>query len=419
MTDSILKRKPHHPVAVVTALLLVMMFLYAFASIASDASTGQRFYYLRYFHFILSGFFAFATPHLLYPDKKLPLLRLMNPGKFSLFVMQYRKLLFWLALILTGQFLLIFFDTANPFHIGPEKIQMAGSGLFFTLSISLLSLILYARLGRQSQEWQEGKRGRRFMKTLIEQGKGTGAPAGTLPTIIVTVILTAGGMLSVVLATWLTAYTGIYLEWLAALLLLIPSLVLIGKSLTVYDRLFYQTNSFYTEIFKDPGNRGSEEWEPVPYRALYWIPETFRTAAWLSLLQFDRKLPLGRVMAVCHLVLWVLVYNDAAPTLTDMWLGGFIILQNAASYLLITPPFAPLSFQVNHFSLPGWIGARFFVNMRWFFPLVLNLLFLAWVSSAVVPADIFFWAGIHIIFAFIFSVVFTTLHELRYRRIYA
>ena len=419
MTDSILKRKPHHPVAVVTALLLVMMFLYAFASIASDADIGQRFYYLRYFNFILSGFFAFATPHLLYPDKKLPLLRLMNPGRFTLFMTQYRQLFFWIALILTGQFILVFFDTADPLHISPGKIKLVASGFFFTLSISLLSLILYVRLGRQSQEWQEGKRGRRFMKTLIEQGKSTGAPAGTLPTIIVTVILTAGGMLSVVLATWLTAFTGIYLEWLAALMLLLPALVLIWGGLPVYDRLFYQTNSFYFELFKDPGNRGQEEWEPVPYRALYWIPETFRTAAWLSLLQFDRKLPLGRVMAVCHLVLWVLIYNDAATPLINMWLGGFIILQNAASYLLITPPFAPPSFQVNHFSLTGWIGARFFVNMRWFFPLLLNLLFLAWVSTSIVLPDVLFWAGIHIIFALIFSVVFTTLHELRYRRIYA
>lgn len=419
MTDSILKRKPHHPVAVVTALLLVMMFLYAFASIASDADIGQRSYYLRYFNFILSGFFAFATPHLLYPDKKLPLLRLMNPDKVTLFITQYRHLFFWIALILTGQFILVFFDTANPLDISPGKIKLVASGFFFTLSISLLSLILYVRLGRQSQEWQEGKRGRRFMKALIEQGKSTGAPAGTLPTIIVTVILTAGGMLSVVLATWLTAFTGIYLEWLAAVLLLLPALVLMGGSLPVYDRLFYQTNSFYFELFKDPGNRGQEEWEPVPYRALYWIPETYRTAAWLSLLQFDRKLPLGRVMAVCHLVLWVLIYNDASTPLIHMWLGGFIILQNAASYLLITPPFAPPSFQVNHFTPTGWIGARFFVNMRWFFPLILNLSFLAWVSNAIVLSDVLFWAGIHIIFALIFSVVFTTLHELRYRRIYA
>ncbi|MFN2373388.1 MAG: hypothetical protein ABR545_06210, partial [Cyclonatronaceae bacterium] len=61
----------------------------------------------------------------------------------------------------------------------------------------------------------------------------------------------------------------------------------------------------------------------------------------------------------------------------------------------------------------------FFVNMRWFFPLVLNLLFLAWVSTEIVFSDVLFWAGIHLIFALTFSVIFTTLHELRYRRIYA
>jgi hypothetical protein len=419
MTESILKKKPHHPVAVATALLLISMFLYAFISLAWMADMGQRFYYLRYFNFILSGFFAFATPHLLYPDKKLPLLRLMNPNKTNLFRIQFRRLHFWIGLILTGQFILIFFDTANPFVIGPEKIKMALSGFSFTMAISLLSLMLYVRLGRQSQEWQEGKRGKRLMKSLGEQGKTTGAPAGTFPTIIVTVILTAGGMLSVVSATWLTAVTGIYLEWIAALILLLPALWLLLISLPVFDRLFYQTNSFYFELFKDPGNRGREEWEPVPYRALYWIPESFRAAAWLSLLQFDRKLPLGRVMIVCHLVLWVLIYSGATSNLINLWLGGFIILQNAASYMLITTPFAPLSFQVNHFPISGWIGARFFVNMRWFFPLVLNLLFLAWVSTAIVFSDVLFWAGIHLIFALIFSVIFTTLHELRYRRIYA
>lgn len=419
MTDSILKRKPHHPVAVVTGWLLVLMFVYAFVTISSEADTGQRFIYLRYFSFILSGFFAFATPHLLYPDKKLPLFRLMNPDRKTLLQLQFRQLNFWIGLILAGQFILVFFDTANPTGITPEKIKMAASGILFTLSISMLSLILYVRLGQQSQEWQEGKRGRRFMESLSDQGKSTGTPAGTLPTIIVTIIITAGGMLSVVFATWLTAVTGIYLEWIAAVLLLIPGIWLMAISLPVYDRLFYQTNAFYFEIFKDPGNRGQEEWEPVPFKALYWIPKPFRPAAWISLLQFDRKLPLGRVMVVCHLVLWVLIYTDAAYTLINLWLGGFIILQNAASYLLITAPFAPLSFQTNHFSISAWIGARLFVNLRWFFPLVLNLLFLTAVSSVFSYEDIIFWSGLHLFFAILFSVLFTTLHELRYRKIYA
>jgi hypothetical protein len=419
MTEYIIHKKNHHPVTIVTGLLLVIMFIYAMITISDGADTGQRFIHLRYFNFFLSGFFAFATPHLLFPDKNLPLFRLMNPRRIGLFYHQYRQLRFWIILILAGQFILVFFDTANPLHLHTEKLKMVATGFLFTLSISLLSLLLYVRLGRQSQEWQEGKRGKRLMKSLNEQGKGTGSPAGTLPTIIVTVIITAGGMLSVVFATWLTAVTGLYLEWTAAIFLLLPATVLLVVSIPVYDRLFYQTNAFYYEIFKDPGNRGREEWEPVPYKALYWIPRPWRAAAWLSLLQFDRKLPLGRVMVICHLVLWVLIYSEASDTLISLWLGGFIILQNAASYLLITAPFAPLSFQTSHFSVLQWIGARIFVNLRWFFPLLLNLLFLAAISPIIGTEDMFLWTGLHLFFALFFSVIFTMLHELRYGKIYA
>jgi hypothetical protein len=117
--------------------------------------------------------------------------------------------------------------------------------------------------------------------------------------------------------------------------------------------------------------------------------------------------------------LWVLIYSEATLALIHLWLGGFIIVQNAASYLLITSSFAPLSFQVNHFSVAGWMGARVFVNLRWFFPLVLNLVFLSLISQVFEWSDVVFWAGLHLFFAILFSVLFTSLHELRYRKIYA
>ena len=128
------------------------------------------------------------------------------------------------------------------------------------------------------------------------------------------------------------------LAWVPGLLLLAWSAETLRRLLPAYDRAFYATNAFYSEIFRRAGGVRVADREPIPYRAVYWAPRRWKPSVWASLLQLDRKLPLGRFIALGHVALWLLFFRDAAPDTIAVYLVLFIAAKNGASYLLVTRP---------------------------------------------------------------------------------
>ena len=396
-------------------VLLVLMALLA----SEAASAGERMVMIRYLNFVFCGFFAFIIPHLRFPDKKRYLLQAMNLPPVGLFRYSATALLPLFALFSAMLALLAFFDPGSPFEALPDKAVSFLAGWLLMSGIGIVAAVRYSTQGAVSQEWQEGKRGTGFLGTLRQIGQSPSMPPGSFPSIVTTISISGGGMLLVVAGAWLGAVTQNPLaELLPGLLLLGYGLLRITQIRPVFDRFFYHTNAFYAELFLNP-KAVQEGREPLKHEALYWVPSRWKPAVWFSLLQLDRRQPLGRIMVVMHLILWTAFYAGLSDAAIATLLSFIIIGKTLMSYVLITRPFSPLLFQYRLLPAADWIAVRFFVNLRWLPLLLLSLWAVSLLSARVDAGFILQWAAIDAGISLAAAVTFTLLHEFRIKSLYA
>jgi hypothetical protein len=203
--------------------------------------------------------------------------------------------------------------------------------------------------------------------------------------------------------------------WLPGAALLSYAAVRLGRLRGVFDRHFYHTNAFYREVLGGDG-LGALDREPVAYETLYWVPTRWRPAVWASLLQFDRRLPLGRYVALGHALVWVLVWQGAPWAAVTSVLLLLVAGQNAAAYVLTTPDAAPRAFQLTLRPVLHWTLVRFFVNLRWALPLALSLAVVAWASTRLALADVLAWTALDVAVALATAYGVTRAAEGAYRR---
>lgn len=397
-----------------------MVLCYVMASLAAGTeSPGERMVIIRYLNFIFCGFFAFIIPHVRFPDGKRYLLQALNLNPQQLFEYTAKSLAPVFVLFSVMIALLAFFDLSGPTEALNDKIMAFVSGWALMAGIGVMAAVRYITIGEVSQQWQEGRRGAGFINSMKQVGQTPSVPAGSFPSLITTINISAGGMLLVVAGAYLSGKTGAAaFETLPGLLLLSYALFRMMQIRPVFDRFFYHTNAFYSELFLNP-KTVEDGREPVRHNAIYWVPARWKPAAWFSILQLDRKQPAGRMLLVGHIVLWTLFYAGLNNAIISSFLFLLVLGKCMAIYPLSTRPYAPLLFQYRLLRPADWILVRFFVNLRWLPLMALSLWLVSLFSARADLAFVAWWIAADIGLSLFTALLFTFLHEFRLKKLYA
>ena len=357
-----------------------------------------------------AGLFAMAPPNVLLPDPNAPLLQLVNGSPSRLLRYQLRRLGPLVGLVVLPAALLAFVHPAAPLSALPAKTAALGQTLLLLLGAAGDSFVHFATLGPRSQAWQEGTGGEWYARAVEEQGQGVSLPRGLVPALFATtrcfvvalvaiLVSAAGAQADLAIAAW-----G-------------PGLVLLGwaglrlwNERSVFDRHFYHTTAFYDEVMGG-GTLRSQGRDPIPHDALYWVPPRWRAGVWAGLRQLDRRLPLGRLVALGHAGLWLLCLQNVSAIIVTGYLGLLFTAQTATCGLLTTRSAAPLSFQRTLQSTADWIGTRSFVNLRWLAAHIASLAVVAFFDADYGGAWLLAWAAVHVGLSLTAATLATLAHE--------
>ncbi len=398
--------------------LLFLIFLAIAAVFAFEASYMERVIYVRYWHFIAAGFFAFIIPHILFPVARIGWLQSLNPKPKSLRNMQLSELfpIFWI--FTASYFILAFFAPAGWSADLAEKSRLFGEAALFFIGLFIYAYYRYSIIGKRSQEWSEGKRGASFLQNMAKIGQSSATPAGMYPTFGATAGIASLGMILVVFNAWLGAQIGVF-SIIVYVLFLGYAIMKLQSATRIFDRHLYQTSSFYDELFRNPSGYLSGDREPLKAENVYWVPNALKASVWAVLSQLDRRLPFGRVMILLVLMLWTLFYAGLSLFVIQGLILAVIIVKNATIFLTASSRISPLGFNYSLHSVTTWCFVRFFANLRWVLPLFLGLATVSLFSARFTFYDSLIWAGIDILTALLFAVVSTLSHEGKYTSRYA
>ena len=395
--------------------LLLAVLGYAAALLADGLDVPSRAAALRLWTLIMSGAIAVTIPNVLLPDPNAPMLQVLNWPPFRLLRYQLRPMRALWGLFAGPAALLAYFATDGGGQQFGTKTALLGQSLLVLTGVLLYSFDHYATIGRRSQAWHEGRAGQWYGQMVEEAGQGVSVPRGLVPALFATARCFLVAVI-VLVASAIGTRAGLpLLAWGPGVLLLAASSALLWRHRGTFDQHFYQTNALYTEVLGG-GSVAAAARDPVPFDALYWVPRRWRPAVWASLRQFDRRLPLGRLVALGHLALWVLCAQGAAPDAVTAYLLTLFAAQNAACGLLVTAAAAPPSFQLSLQSPLDWAGTRTFVNLRWLVPHAGSLALVALFDATYGWTWVLTWSGIAVLFAATAGIVVTLATEVQARR---
>jgi len=364
---------------------------------------------VRYLLFAWSGLVAFIIPYISFPDPSRRFFQLLNlsaPALFRRYLFRH-KLLLWIASLL----LLV---TALPSDSSMgQNLLLLLTGVFLLFGVWLYSAAGYFQAGKRSQQWQESERGRQVSLRLAGIAKYPVDP-GSIPSLIMSVKVTLFGMLGVVVGAIASLYGGLMAELTWASLLFLFGLQRCIRLLPEADRNYYQTNAFFGEFFGTL-RRGARGSEAVAVDQLWWIPPRWRTNGWALMLQLDRKLPAGRLVAGGHLFLWVLAYRGVAGEgLVAFWLL-FAVFHQAFLLLTASSVLVP-AWWLRLLDAPlHWVYTRFWIQVRWILPLGTSMMMMMWLFARYGWAEIGLVTGVYLLSAGLVSLLAGFFHE-RYRR---
>lgn len=390
--------------------LLLGVLSVATALLAAGADPTTRAAGLRLWAIVGAGVFAVAPPNVLFPDPNVSMVQRLNWSPARLLRYQGRRLGPLVLLVAVPALLIAYGDPGGPLRRLGLKTAALGQVLLLLVGTALDSFVHFATLGARSQAWQEGRAGQWYARTVEEQGKGVSLPRGLVPALFATTRCFTVAIGAVV-ATAAAAQVGTgLLAWIPGTLLLGWAGARLWRRHPTYDRHFYHTTAFYAEVLGG-GTVAATDREPVPYDALYWVPKRWRPATWASVRQLDRRLPLGRLVAVAHLGLWLFCIRGVDPIFVTTYLLVVMIGQVAACAVLGTPSAAPPPFQISVQSVADWIGTRTFVNLRWFGPHVGSLGLVALFGNTYGLQWVMAWAAVHLVLSVAAAGVVTLATE--------
>jgi len=397
-----------------TYLLLLAVLCYTAALLGADVTLAMRGGHLRYWTILSAGALAAAVPHVLLPDARVPLLQMLNRPPAQLLTHQLGRWAPVVALFALPATLLAFYDPTGWTVDGVTKGVQLIEHLLIMVGTGVYSLMHHVRLGARSQAWQEGRAGQWYAAAVEQAGQGVSVPRGLVPALFATARVFSVGLAAVIAAAYLEPLAAGLAAWAPGAALCAGALVQTVRMKASYDRHFYHTNAFYSEVLGGGGVRARAR-SPAAYDAIYWAPHRWRPTVWASLRQLDRLLPLGRLVALGHLLLWILFLRDVSPAVIGAYLLLFIVAQNAACFVLIRPTVAPPAFQLTQRSPSHWMMARFFVNLRWTLPLVLSLGLVAVLDATFGVRDVLFWSTVDLALSLGVAALVTGAYEVAAR----
>ena len=396
-------------------VLLLGVLGYAAVLLADGLDVSGRAAALRLWTLGAAGAVAVVIPNVLLPDANAPMMQVLNWPPSRLLRYQLRPMgALWILFALPAA-LLAYVATDGMGHHLAEKTGRLGQALLVMMGIVLYSFDYYATIGQRSQAWHEGRAGQWYGRMVEEAGQGVSVPRGLVPALFATARCFVVAV-AVLVASAVGVRAGLpWLTWGPGLVLLAVSGAKLWGHRGAYDQHFYQTNALYAEVLGS-GSMAATGREPVPYDALYWVPTRWRPAVWASLRQFDRRLPIGRLVALGHVALWILCAQGGSADGVAAYLLAFFAAQNAACALIVTPEAAPPSFQLSMQSVADWIGTRTFVNLRWSVPHVGSLALVALFDPTYGGAWVLTWTAVAVAFALVAGLIATLATEGQARR---
>jgi len=383
---------------------------------ASESVFTERLLSIRMILYLGSGLTAFVIPYMLFPDRFIALNQLGNLSPREIHQRVWQKCKSALYPVLWLFFIVVFLDLETPLEKLQDKILLFTYGSAFFTGVLLYSASRYFKTGKESQQWQEGEKGADIRKKFAEYAKFPLDP-GSVPSLLNTILITAGGMLMVVAGAALSSVFGIAGEAATGGVLLITGLVSWKKTSPHADVYYYSTNAFFREFF-GTNIKGQEQTQPVSADQLWWVPPPIRSLSWGLITQLDRKLPTGRVIAAGHFIVWIIAYQRPGE---DIMTGAWALFIFAHLLLLIPTgnrDLIPRWWQ-RYLATPlQWITARFWMQVRWMLPLaisfgVMNLFF------GVPSAETQVWLLILYLFVNLVTAITVTLRlNTRIERIY-
>lgn len=363
---------------------------------------GERVVTLRMFLIFISGFVAFATPFLLFPDKYAGTIQLGNLHGPDLIrhITQKSKLLFILSGLLVVTVCLgnPMYDSGNFF----TQIIYLTYGILMTVGLQLLSTSRYLRSGRSSQFWKESEKGRVLRKQLADYMKYPMDP-GTVPSLINTVLITSAGMIAVAVGALLSSFFGSYFELVPALLLFLGGVYSFRKTATETEMHYLCTNAFFREFFGTT-IAGSEQKEAVKAEQLWWVPSGIKSNVWALLVQLDRKFPAGRVIFAGHLLVWLLAYQrPGGDVMLTIWIL-FSVMHHGLIFLSASDEFTPIWWQRWMGGGLNWLMTRFWMQFRWILLLLVSVWLNGFIFDHTGNPEVVIVAGVYILTGFLFSL---------------
>lgn len=391
----------------IPALLLGALFL----SMVYDSDTGSRTVVMRYFLFGYTGLVAFILPYISFPEQQNTLVRILNLSPreiFRLYIIRHRMIwgipAFLILVIAFGS------HAGELFNEFTDRFGLLLYGLLFLSGIYAYAASVYLKVGPDSQKWNEGKKGMKTRQRFAEYGKYPLDP-GSVPSMIASVKITVIGMMAVVMGAAMYGWTGFPGELSAAFFICLFGGYSILKSATHADRYFYHTHAFFSEFFgTGPGH--SSERMPLQVHQLWWIPLRWKTHSWALMLELDRRIPAGRILALGHLFVWVLAYQG--PDESVLLITWILFAAFHHSLLIFTSDesLAPRWWLRYLDRSIHWSLSRFWVQVRWMLPLALSMVVMMGVFGVFTWMYIG-WVLILYLVAGIFAAMLTTFNQER------
>ncbi len=390
---------------VVLHLLLGALLLWMSIALAAERSPAERQHLMRIWALCGAGIVTVATPHILFPQKNFRYHLLTVPQKGQLLMLQLRR---------ASPLLLLSLIPVIVTAVAGGAVISALASAMHLAGVWMLAVGTYVRLGRRSQEWQEGTRGGWYRRGLEYTSMPPALPDGSMPLMLTTTGLFAAAIVTVLV--W-SALRG------AGTLMIIPSgiLLLVGVAEIMrlrrrVDAEVFHTQAFFDEILRMTGGLREAQREAATYESIYWAPHRLRPAIWAQLVQMDRRAPLGRLVAAGHLFLWILMWNQGYDAAVIGYLLTFSLAKNMAPALIAGEDASPPAFDRLMQPASSWIWTRAFASLRWTLPWALSLGIISIFAESFPANLILLWTGIDVALAIGAAFLITLLTEYRHRR---
>lgn len=387
-------------------LLLGILLLWMSVTLTLDRTPAERQHIMRIWSLCGAAIMAVVTPHLLFPQPDFRRHLLVVPRRDAIFAEQFVR----------GSILLVI--TLIPCVVAAASggaVVAATSASVLLTGIWLMAVSRYIRLGASSQGWQEGTRGGWYRKAHQYMSVPPAIPDGAMPLMLATTGLFAAAIVAVLLWAALRS-SGDGVTLLPSLAVLTAGIVDVSRLRRRADAEIFHTQAFFDELLRMYGGVRTAEQEALSYGTIYWAPRRYRPAIWATLVQMDRRVPLGRLVAAGHFFLWVLMWNQGYGPAVVGYLLMFALAKNMAPALIARQDAAPPSFHRLMQSVPDWVWTRTFVCLRWTLPWALSLGVISVFADSFPIAYVLLWTAVDAACAVGASILITILTEQRHRR---